>query len=132
MLKYNNNIQPTLNASTSVHRGCTIMKLFSQLLASLLTTIVISSVTFAEDTAQNLGPEIIKLRMGDIFLPFKHWKHQKQANNECFDCHKPNEWKIIQWNKEIAHQICISCHDLHKSGPVECKDCHNITYTSVK
>ncbi len=78
------------------------------------------------DTAQNNGPEIINLKMGDTSLAFKHWKHQKAltGKNDCFRCHKVEIGKIEAWGKETAHTICIPCHDLSDKGPVECKGCH--------
>lgn len=99
------------------------MKLLSALLAS---TILIGgiSIIHAAETPPNPGPAVIELKMGDISLPFQHLKHQQRNSNECFHCHKPQEWKIKVWDKEVAHQICISCHDLNDKGPVECKGCH--------
>jgi len=108
------------------------MKMFSPLLASILATIAIPFVILAADTSQNVGPDVIKLKMGDIYLNFQHWKHQKSNNNECFHCHKPNEWKIKQWDKEVAHQICISCHERIEKGPTECKGCHTAAYSTMQ
>ncbi|MDD2898819.1 MAG: cytochrome c3 family protein [Desulfuromonadaceae bacterium] len=79
---------------------------------------------FANDIPENIGPEIIRIKMGDHVLDFQHRKHQLSNNNECFHCHKPQEWKIKKWDKEVAHQVCIACHDLNDKGPVECKGCH--------
>lgn len=78
------------------------------------------------DTAQNNGPEIINLKMGDTSLAFQHWKHQKQlkGKNDCFRCHKVELGKIEGWGTETAHTVCIPCHDLNDKGPVECKGCH--------
>lgn len=100
------------------------MKLTSSLLALFLATVGIPFVIFAAETPENVGPDIIKLKMGDKTLNFQHWKHQKLNNNECFHCHKNQEWKIKKWDKEVAHQVCIACHDLNDKGPVECKECH--------
>lgn len=103
------------------------MKLISALpalLVLLLVTIGLSFVVFAAEVPDNIGPEVIKLKMGDKTLDFHHRKHQKRNSNECFHCHKPQEWKIKKWDKEVAHEICIACHDLNDKGPVECKECH--------
>jgi len=108
------------------------MKLLSLLLVSFLATIVIPSANLAEDTAQDVGPEIIRLKMDGIYLHFKHWKHQRLTNIECSNCHTPQEWKIKKWDMEVAHQMCISCHDMYKKGPVGCKDCHSTEYTSIQ
>lgn len=99
------------------------MKLLPALLASLIL-IASSFCVHAADTPQNPGPAVIELKMGTKTLPFQHRKHQQRNNSECFHCHKPQEWKIKEWDKEVAHQICISCHDLNEKGPVECKGCH--------
>lgn len=99
------------------------MKLITVLVA-LLLTIGASSNILAVEATPNSGPAVIELKMGNMRLPFQHLKHQKRNNGECFHCHKPQEWKIKEWNKEVAHQICISCHDLNEKGPVECKGCH--------
>ncbi|GAB7025540.1 cytochrome c3 family protein [Geotalea toluenoxydans] len=94
------------------------------LIILLLSIGVLSAVAFAA-TPKNPGPEIINLKMGVMILPFSHRKHQQDLNNECFHCHpKKTGGKIDNWNKETAHQICISCHDLEEKGPVECKQCH--------
>lgn len=100
------------------------MRLTSSLLAALLVIIGLPLAVLAAETPENVGPAIIKLKMGDKTMEFHHLKHQSLNNSECFHCHKPQEWKIKQWDKEVAHQICISCHDLNEKGPVECKGCH--------
>jgi predicted CXXCH cytochrome family protein len=100
------------------------MKLTTALFAVLLMIVGLPLAILAAETPQDPGPEIIKLKMGDKTLNFLHLKHQHYTNNECFHCHKPQEWKIKKWDKEVAHQVCISCHDLNDKGPVECKGCH--------
>lgn len=96
-------------------------------LVTLLLTISVhclSSYPYAAEIPQNVGPAMLELKMGSKPLIFPHLKHQKVTNNECFHCHKAQEWKIREWDKEVAHQLCISCHDLNDKGPVECKGCH--------
>jgi hypothetical protein len=105
------------------------MKLFPMIFAVLLTTAYIPSHVTAAD---NTCPEIIKFKMGDLYLNFKHLEHIKWSNNECFQCHKEKEWKILNWDKETAHQICIPCHDLKRKGPMDCKECHDPSFTSMK
>jgi hypothetical protein len=100
------------------------MRLTTSLFTSILMIIGLPLALLAAETPQNVGPEIIKLKMGEKTLSFQHRKHQLSNNNECFHCHKPQEWKIKKWDKEVAHQICIACHDLNDKGPVECKGCH--------
>ena len=100
------------------------MRPATSLSASLLMIIGLPLAVMAAETPQNAGPDIIKLKMGDKTLNFQHQKHQRYTNNECFHCHKPQEWKIKKWDKEVAHQVCISCHDLDDKGPVECNGCH--------
>jgi hypothetical protein len=100
------------------------MKPTTSLLASLLMIFGLPLAIIASETPDNIGPDVIKLKMGDKTLIFQHRKHQASNNNECFHCHKPQEWKIAKWDKEVAHQICIACHDLNDKGPVECKGCH--------
>ena len=108
------------------------MKLLTVILAAFLATSTISSAITAVDTAQNPGPEIIKFKMGDLYLPFMHWKHQKLQDSKCGYCHSTQEWKIEAWGKEVAHQMCISCHEKNDKGPVSCKECHNNSYTSMQ
>jgi len=100
------------------------MKLTTTLLASILLIIGLPLAILAVETPPNAGPEIINLNMGKKTLVFEHKKHQLYTKNECFHCHKPQEWKIKKWDKEVAHEICIACHDLYDKGPVECKGCH--------
>ena len=73
---------------------------------------------------QNLGPETIDLKNGTTPLKFTHRKHQKLQSSECFHCHKPENWKIDNWGKDVAHSMCISCHDLNEKGPIKCEECH--------
>ncbi len=108
------------------------MKMFSPLFVSILITIGIPFALLAADIPRDIGPEIIKLKMGDIYLNFNHWKHQKSNNNECFQCHNSNGWKIEKWDEEVAHQICISCHQHIKRGPTECNGCHTADYTTMQ
>jgi len=70
------------------------------------------------------GREIIRLKMGELELPFKHWKHQQTLNNECYHCHNTKIGKIDGWGKDAAHKICIACHELEDKGPITCKQCH--------
>ena len=88
-----------------------------------------AAAVFAAGT--NPGPEVIRLKMGDLVLPFKHWKHQKQLDSECFYCHATTGavGKIEDWSKDTAHTICISCHELNNKGPVKCKECHDTVYS---
>jgi hypothetical protein len=106
------------------------MKLLPVLFALLLVIAAKPFVTMAAD-GQDPGPEFIKFKMGDLYLTFKHWNHQKWSNQECFHCHTSKEWKIKNWDKDVAHQVCIPCHDEGKKGPVDCKDCHGPPYTSM-
>lgn len=94
----------------------------------LLSLIGVSVSVFAE-TPTNSGPEVIKLKMGDLVLPFKHWKHQKSLNNECHHCHGTTIGKIDDWSKDTAHLICISCHRNKDKGPTECIQCHSNIYS---
>lgn len=100
------------------------MRLTISLFAAFVMIVGVPLAILAVETPPNAGPDMIKLKMGDKTLNFQHKKHQDSTNNECFHCHKPQEWKIKKWDKEVAHQICISCHDLNDKGPVECKGCH--------
>jgi hypothetical protein len=108
------------------------MKTFYPLFVSILITIVIPFAILAADIPRDIGPEIIKLKMGDLYMNFKHWKHQESSSDECFQCHNSNGWKIGPWDKEIAHQICITCHENIKRGPADCKECHTADYTTMK
>lgn len=100
------------------------MRLTTSMFVPLLVIIGLPLAVLAAETPENAGPEIIKLNMGPKTFVFQHRKHQTSNNNECFHCHKPQEWKIKKWDKEVAHEVCIACHDLNEKGPVECKGCH--------
>ncbi len=95
----------------------------SILLLALLIACLVAAPLFS-DAQQNPGPEILSLKNGTTPLQFQHRKHQKLQNSECFHCHKPDKWKIDNWGKDIAHELCISCHDLNDKGPVKCENCH--------
>jgi len=101
------------------------MKMHPVLLALLLATVMIPSAVMATDATLNPGPEIIKIKMGDIYLPFQHWNHQKMQDSKCADCHRGQDWKIDMWGRATAHLMCISCHERKKNGPKGCKECHN-------
>ena len=94
----------------------------------MLSLLGTSVPAFAETPADH-GQEIIKLKMGDLVLPFSHWRHQKILNDECTACHATKVGRIDGWSKETAHTLCISCHDSRRKGPVECQECHNIVYS---
>src|SRR5690349_409008 len=96
------------------------------LLLALLAVTGASSPTLADGPKipKNYGPEVIDLKMGIMILPFQHKKHQKSLNNECYLCHKTVDGKIDGWGREVAHTICIPCHDLYEKGPIECRQCH--------
>jgi len=100
--------------------------MFKKLLLLVLIALsmtAISSAALAQTPKAN-GREVIKLKMGELQLPFKHWKHQKDLNNECFHCHNTKIGKIDGWGKDTAHKICIACHELEGKGPASCRQCH--------
>ena len=108
------------------------MKLFLVLFALFMATTGVPSAIFAEETTQDPGPEIIKFKMGELYLPFQHWKHQKLQNSRCSNCHSTQAWKIEGLGKEVAHQMCISCHEQNEKGPISCKECHSTSFTSMQ
>lgn len=89
----------------------------------LLVSLMFASVTIAAKT-ENIGPQMIKLKMGKETIEFNHHKHQKAVNNKCWECHKKESGVIENWSEATAHTLCIPCHDLNEKGPVECKGCH--------
>jgi len=89
----------------------------------LLLSLLFTSTVFAVKP-ENIGPKIIKLKMGEKTIDFTHQKHQKLTNNQCWECHDKKNGKIENWNQATAHKICIPCHDLNEKGPVSCKGCH--------
>jgi len=93
------------------------------LVLGLLSITTVSSAAVQGNPAIK-GPEVIKLKMGDTVLPFKHWVHQKNLNNECFHCHNTKIGRIDDWGKDTAHKVCIACHELEDKGPVTCPQCH--------
>ena len=103
------------------------MKLTISIILLLFLTGVPVSV-LAENPAHS-GPEVIKLKMGDLMLPFKHWAHQKFLEKQCSPCHVSKIGKIENWGKETAHALCITCHESRHKGPVECKQCHGSFYS---
>ena len=105
-----------------------MMKRFVLMLV-LLSIAAVSSVALAEKPKNN-GPEIIQLKMGEMDLQFKHWKHQKSVNNECYHCHNTKIGKIDNWGKDTAHTVCIACHELEDKGPVTCRQCHGKSQTN--
>ena len=90
---------------------------------ALISSLTLLTPSIAESPVKS-GPEIISLKMGANNLTFKHRVHQKNLNNECWNCHKTENGKIDNWSKDTAHTLCIPCHDLEGKGPVECKQCH--------
>lgn len=94
------------------------------LLFVLSLSVFVAVAPINVDAGQHPGPEKILLKNGSNPLAFTHRKHQNLQNSECFHCHKPDIWKIDDWGKEVAHSMCISCHDLSDKGPVKCEDCH--------
>jgi len=93
------------------------------LVLGLLSMAVVSYAAVATTPVDN-GPEVIRLKMGDMELPFKHRQHQKILNQECYHCHNTKIGKIDKWGKDTAHTVCIACHELEDKGPVNCLQCH--------
>jgi hypothetical protein len=83
-----------------------------------------SFTTVLAEQPKDRGREIINLKMGVMELRFQHWKHQTDVHNDCFNCHKTKIGVIDGWNKDVAHKVCIPCHDLENKGPVQCHECH--------
>lgn len=95
-------------------------------LVLVLGLLSIAAVSAAAVTTapKDPGPEVIRLKMGDMELPFQHWKHQKSLNQECYHCHNTKIGKIDRWGKDTAHKVCIACHELEDKGPTTCLQCH--------
>lgn len=85
--------------------------------------VAVSGSAWAEPPKEK-GPEFVRFKMKDLELPFKHWKHQKALNDECYHCHATTIGKIDNWGMNTAHSLCISCHELEDKGPVYCRQCH--------
>jgi hypothetical protein len=91
----------------------------------LLTLSLVAGSGYAmAEEPKDRGPEVVRLKMKDLELPFQHWKHQKGLNDECFHCHSKTLGKIENWGRDTAHNLCISCHELEDKGPVYCRECH--------
>jgi len=102
-------------------------RLMSLVITIIFTLILSSSISFAaekSDPSKDRGPEFINLKMGVMELKFQHWKHQTSLHNDCFNCHKTKIGVIDGWSKDVAHKVCIPCHDLENKGPVLCQECH--------
>ena len=99
------------------------------MVAILLLSMIGGTVSALAETPTDPGPEVIRLKMGDLVLPFKHRKHQKILNDECFHCHATTIGKIDGWSKNTAHDLCISCHEIEDKGPVQCKECHKNVFS---
>lgn len=97
-----------------------------KVLAVIVVSMMGASASFsAGDEAR--GPEIIKLPMGELTLPFKHWEHQRLVKNQCSVCHNSSTGKIENWGKAAAHDLCVSCHEKKGKGPVQCEECHKVS-----
>jgi predicted CXXCH cytochrome family protein len=90
----------------------------------ILAFLGVASTVLAEPV-KNPGPEVYNFKMGNVDMPFRHWKHQKLAKGDCLHCHDREGEKIKGWGEEVAHKICIPCHDLDEKGPVLCHQCHD-------
>jgi predicted CXXCH cytochrome family protein len=58
---------------------------------------------------------------------FNHTKHVKLAAGACTACHKGKPGQIDGFKKELAHTLCIGCHEPSEGnleGPVSCPGCH--------
>lgn len=73
----------------------------------------------------NRGPESMTFH-GILSRPFPHRVHQSMGKGDCRPCHDYNSdpGKIEGWDKEMAHETCIPCHEENKLGPVRCLECH--------
>lgn len=98
-----------------------------KLLGLVVLSIMTASASFSAGDDAGRGPEIIKLPMGDLTLPFTHWGHQKIVKNKCSVCHKSSIGKIENWGKSAAHDLCVSCHEATGKGPVQCEECHKVS-----
>lgn len=88
-----------------------------------MSLLIMVSLAISIDSGadQNIGAETINMKKGVIFT---HKKHQTFQNSECSQCHQLGNWKIENWGQEVAHTMCISCHDLSEKGPMKCDECH--------
>jgi hypothetical protein len=97
-----------------------LVQLFVLLILFNLSTLVSAASIY------NRGPEIITFKKGILSKPFLHWKHQERSKDNCQQCHEygNEEGKIDEW-PNVAHNICISCHEVNNKGPVKCLECHD-------
>ncbi len=102
-------------------------KLLATIVNLIFAVLLVASLSCAaekKEAPKDRGREMINLKMGTMVLPFNHWKHQSDLSNDCFNCHKTKIGVIDGWSKDVAHKVCIPCHDLENKGPVQCHECH--------
>ncbi|BDG07646.1 cytochrome c3 family protein [Anaeromyxobacter paludicola] len=87
------------------------MKLFA-----FLAALVIAAPVFAAP------PESVTLKAKNGDVQFPHKTHQALG---CKKCHEGAP-KKIEFTKDSAHKLCISCHTEMSKGPGEkaCTQCH--------
>jgi predicted CXXCH cytochrome family protein len=76
------------------------------------------------EIAENTGPGVIDLKNGSAVLVFPHRNHQTLYKGKCHICHTSEGFKIGTWGREVAHELCISCHTKKSHGPTTCVECH--------
>jgi len=84
---------------------------------------VLTSNVFSA-TQADLGPGVIDLKNGSKVLVFPHRNHQSLYKGKCTICHSTDGFKILKWGKELAHDLCVSCHVQKSHGPSHCIECH--------
>jgi predicted CXXCH cytochrome family protein len=58
---------------------------------------------------------------------FYHMNHINEVKGECKPCHPSGSGPIEGFGKELAHRVCVGCHEPHDGmpeGPTKCEGCH--------
>jgi predicted CXXCH cytochrome family protein len=93
-----------------------------EIIAGFLFLGVFAGVAFAADMKD---PMEFPASNGKV--TFGHANHVGEVQGDCGRCHEGTPGKIKGFGKDVAHRICLPCHEgagLFPGQPV-CNDCHN-------
>jgi predicted CXXCH cytochrome family protein len=84
------------------------------------------SVSAAAVTAAELKDRMEFPASQGVVIYF-HNNHVNEVKGDCKVCHEGAPGKIAGFGKELAHKLCIGCHepkDGMPEGPTKCDGCH--------
>jgi predicted CXXCH cytochrome family protein len=93
-----------------------------QIIAAFLFLGIFGGVAFTAELKDRME---FPAKNGNVL--FYHNNHVNEVKGDCTVCHEKAPGKMAGFGKDVAHKLCIPCHEPREGfpeGPTRCEGCH--------